>query len=240
MRDRQQLARLELRARTLDAEHRVQLLENPRGMGDNGASLLLLQELNRVQQQITELRMRSTAEPRPTSLTDQLGEYQRIGEVMRSFAPPRAPSTASELELTVSMQKLNLENQRINRELDAKLDAIREQAQGQRARDEAIAKLIESIPTWGAPLLQQWLNDRNGGANTESARPEQAQAPMIQGGGPPISLRETQGTCPRCATAIAINPAGDRCPACGLELIAQAGQLVPIQPPDEQVERFAS
>src|SRR5579871_5982198 len=223
---------LEAKARLLEAETKLELLRNPSGAGRDGQMVAILMQEIRGLREVGRRLAAGQQGPPPKSLVDQLGEFRQMGEVMRSFAPPSPPSSAAELEFKVALQRLEFENQRVLKQLEDEMAERREKWEGQRARDEAIAKAIDNFSPLAALAAEKWLRDQQ----QEEKPPEQLLPPapaqgerptVIQGGQPP----EVRGPCPNCGAELAMTPGGpgDPCPACGVKLLVSEGQIA-LQP----------
>jgi hypothetical protein len=243
-RARWELQKLEIEARTMEARRKLQLLQSAGVDQGSATSLMLIQQLHDLQTQVMQLAQRAAAPPPASgrSIFDELDNFQKLGEVLKTYAPPpRAASTVDELQLNLALRKLDLEDRRISKKIDAELEALRDRAASERARNEAIARLIDGIPNWAGPALQRWMQQQEEKHQAQLGNPGLR---AIAGGqsGAAAQAQELAGECPRCRSLIGINPEGDKCPACGVPLIAQEGQIVVFAPPegDGEVQRFAS
>lgn len=232
-----------LEARELDAKTRLAALKSS-GSGGGGDGALLAYVLS----ELTRLREGSAAAQgaatKPTSMIDTLQEFRQVGEIVKSFAPPN-PVSREDLELQIAISRINAESQRILRTQEEELSIRRRQIEGQAARDDAVAKMIEQF----GPVLQAYLTKRiEEGDRKPAGAGDQAEAPALPaavGSDASASTRATgevgRGNCPRCGyppdnssgpqhmELTATGGPDDKCPGCGAQLGVREGRIVLAQ-----------
>jgi hypothetical protein len=248
--DRLELMSLDVRARRLEQEKRLELLSKG-GSGDGAATMMLLDQLRDLRGQIATIasQARQPAASAP-SLTDQLGQWRQIGEVMQSFAPSRAPSSAVELEFKAMIERINAEDRRLQRQFDAEREERMERVRGEARRNEAMATAIEqTLPLIGQGI-NQWLSTQgagNGGGPTESSgiRPLIAPASPPPTAGPAdpgddeLQPGEVAGECPECGAGIAVPiDAPGACPNCRAALAVAGERIILAQPREGGIRRM--
>jgi hypothetical protein len=239
--DRIALQRARLRADRLEQDRRAALLENP-GQGGSGTMLLLLDgQLQQLRAEITRLAARAPAAPAPPppppapSLAAQLSDFRAVSETVQAFAPSRPASSALELELETARAHLAIEERERMRRLDIDERERMERAAGERARGEAIARLIEGTGPLLAAALQKWLEGTpaaSGAAAPGAAPPALLPVP---GGGTMPAPGTVSGPCPNCGAQLQLSPEPgkvDRCPRCELALAVVNGEIQPRIAPD--------
>jgi predicted RNA-binding Zn-ribbon protein involved in translation (DUF1610 family) len=215
------------RARRIEAERRVQLMEHPDGAGNgNALAAIVLQELQRMREEQRATKISSPPPPAP-SLTDQLQQFRQMADTVQSFAPPRAPSTAVDLEFKVAMERLNLEERRLATQQEADAAERRERMASEFRRNEAVAKAIEEFAPVASAAIQHWFEEK---AQAAAPPPPVVLPAPEQNGAPakPVVLQpeEVVGQCPRCGAQLAISGEGDfPCPGCGQPVVAVEGRL---------------
>jgi hypothetical protein len=235
--ERLALQRMRLRADRLTEERRLQLLENP-GQGGNGMMLLLDQQLRQLREEIGRLGQRQAVPAAGAgSLVDQLSQFRQVTETMQAFAPTRPPSSAVELELEAMRQRLQMEDRERMRRLDIDERERMERAAGERARGEAIARLIESSGPLLAQAVQRWA-DTTPAAGAGAGTVAPGERPMVlpnPAGGTILAPGVIQGACPSCGAQLRLRPEPgqvDRCPRCQQLLAVVNGAIQPKLPPE--------
>jgi rubrerythrin len=213
------------RARRIEAERRVQLMEHPDGGGGNGLAMIVLEELRHLREEQRAASTRSVTPPPPPpapSLTEQLSQTRQVWETMQSFAPAKPPNSVVDLEYTVAKERLSLEQQRLNSELEMEREERRERMASENRRNDAVAKAIEQSAPLLTAAIENWFKEK-----TEPAPP--LPAPNPNGPTPkPVVVHpeETVGQCPRCGSQLAIAGGQDeKCPNCGQVLVAVEGRI---------------
>lgn len=239
--ERAELQRMELQARRLEAQRRLALMQNP---NDQGAMLQLqtLEALKTISSALAVRQQPATPPaPQPT-LVDQLAQYRQVAETMQSFQPPKPPSSASELEFTVAMEKVKLEERRINTQLEMEHREREERLSSERARNDAFARFLEQLGPMLPVIIDRWRpavpgagdqvqepppqsiqpTNNNGADNVVQMPPQRAAA---NGSGARLA-GEVVGECPHCQTRVGITGANsERCPECGYLLAVVEGQI---------------
>lgn len=220
-----ELRRVQLRAQRLEATRRAQLLENPEsnnGMG--GVISLVMQAMDRNREEmrmlINQLNSKpSTAPPPAPSLTDQLASFRQMADTVASFAPPKPPSSSSDLEFVVAKEKLSMEAQDLAARREAEFGEQRMRAESEMRRNDAVARAIEQF----APAAAAWVERL-----VEQQNPKPAELPAPNPAPRPVVLAavEVSGACPNCGERIAISGNQDeRCPRCTAVLVAAEGRI---------------
>ena len=237
--ERLALQRMRLRADRLTEERRLQLLENPGQGGGNGMMLLLDQQLRQLREEIGRLSQRQAVQAAGAgSLVDQLSQFRQVTETMQAFAPSRPPSSAVELELEAMRQRLQMEDRERMRRLDIDERERMERAAGERARGEAIARLIESSGPLLAQAVQRWAGDTPPAAGVGAGAVAPGERPMVlpnPAGGTILAPGVVMGACPSCGAALRLRSEPgqlDRCPRCQQLLAVVNGAIQPKLPPE--------
>jgi hypothetical protein len=248
--ERVSVATMELRARRMESERRLELLGKSQ-TGDSGALMLVIEGLRELRTELASNLRRPAPTgpppaPPPTEL-DILERWQRTNQVMQSLAPSKPPTTAAELELQVAKDKLDLEREERMRRLDADLEERRRQLDNERIRSEAIA---EQIRTWG-PLIAQgfqtWLNKQGEPANGsapaaggDGVGPRPGLTVLTPEHGPGVTVGMVEGPCPSCGAALGIvGTQVEICPKCKSEVVVVEGRIHPKYP-ESRASYFAS
>jgi hypothetical protein len=236
-------AELDLRARRVEAEKRLAMLERAPG-GDNGALLLVLDGLKDLRRDLEALKGRAAAPAAPTGgILEQLGQLRDGWQAVQTISgDQKAPTTEGELAVRTALDRLNMEREERARKLDFELEERRRQLDNDRIRSEAWA---EQINQWGPVLLQgaqTWFAPGGGGngaapAGEHTADPSHAAAAMtaLPNGAavPAEALAMVEGPCPSCGVKLRIRPIPgqtDRCPRCHMALSVVEGKLWPKLP----------
>lgn len=210
------------RARRIEAERRVQLMEHPDGAGNGGAlASVVLQELSRMRERQDQVLNRQVAPPAPPapSLTEQLQSFRQMSDTMQSFAPAKAPNSAMDLEFTVVKERLALEERRLALREEAEAIDRRERLASENRRNDAVAKAIEQF----AGPLAAWLEAQ---ATPAPPPPPPALAPSQPAKPVVVQPDEVIGNCPRCGAQLAIAGEGEfPCPGCGQPVVAVEGRI---------------
>lgn len=245
------LAELELEAREADTRARLQLTRAAQASGDpQSYATLVLQELNRLRDRIeARERMIDGAGGAPRSgartVIDALSEFREMGNVVSSFAPPRAPTSALDLEFDLARQRVQEESQRIMRKDQAEAERERLKIEGESARNHAIAKVIEESGPAFLEAAAKWFQQQtsrgtaapavvplpsSSSSETVAAAATSSNGAAAAPAAASFGAGGVKGYCPRCgAGEMEIIPTGtddDRCPACGLILAVSNGQIV--------------
>jgi hypothetical protein len=248
--ERLELLSLDVQARRLEAQKRLEMLRGSH-QGDGAATMMLLDQLRDLRGQISAIagQARQPA-PAPPSLTDQLGQWRQIGEVMQSFAPARAPSSAVELEFKAMIERINAEDRRLQRQFDLEREERMERVRGEARRNEAMATAIEqTLPLIGQGI-NEWLATR--GQPGEGQAPPGTIRPLIQDRPPgPAEPRqgdpgedelqpgEVAGECPECGAGIAVPiDAPGACPNCRAALAVAGERIILAQPREGGIRRM--
>ena len=232
--ERAELQRTELQVRRLEAQRRLALMQNP---NDQGALMQLqtLEAINGVRQLLsTRAQTPPPATPAPT-LVDQLSQFRQMSETMASFAPSKPPSS---LEEVVAMEKLKLEDRRVNTQLEMEQRERQQRLDSERARNDAFANFLETLGPLLPQLIDRWgrpaaaastseepppasIQERNGDSNNNVVQMPPRPAPAA-----PNRAGEVVGVCPNCETRVGITGAAvERCPECQYELAVVEGRI---------------
>lgn len=212
---------LELQA--LEQQQRLDVLRRAASSsgGNDQALLLLMREIDSLRADVrsgTAAAASSGGLPQARSLIDQLGELQKLGSTIASFAPPSAPSGPMDLDYKIALRKIDLEDQRLLRRDDAELKIRTAEAASVQMRNEALAKFVEQFgPTIGA-IVTKWFEDRQA----------KDQPAASTGATPALPAAEVvQGQCPQCAENLTMSAGGaEKCPACGFMVVVSGGAIV--------------
>jgi Helix-turn-helix domain len=246
------LQEAELEARELEARNRLAVLNKAAAGGGADASFaqLVIEELRELRRRVEDGGPRQGGGAQ--TVVQALTEYSEFGKLVSTFTPPRAPTSALDLEFEVARDRIREESQRILRKQELDADLARTKAESEAARSNAIAKVIEETGPALIAAATKWLEGQGSKAN--EAVPTTPSAPAANGGessssaAPPMlaGAPAVKGYCPRCgAGEMEVVPTGtdaDKCPACGLILAVEAGRIVSADRslPAPEVQRYAS
>jgi hypothetical protein len=227
--------RAQLRLQRAQLERQLLLIERPDQAGGTGALVsMLLQQQSQTRDELTraiaQIAQRVAAPPPPSppppSLTDQLSQYRQMAETVASFAPPKAPNAATDLEFTVTKERLNMEQRRIDAELEAAAEERRERMASEIRRNDAVAEAIKQFAPTLSVAIEQWFQQRAQPAAAAPALPPAAP----DGTSPPqlevVQSNEVVGNCPHCGVQLAIAGGSDEtCPNCHWTVLAVEGRV---------------
>jgi hypothetical protein len=220
---RLELAQQRLALDRLELEQRMNLIQSAQaGKGDNGPMLaLLLGEIGRLREHVAG----GGAATGRGGLIDTLQEFRDVGEIVKAMAPPPAVSGRDGVEMTIALERIRQENERIFREREAELGMKRLEIEGQAARDHALAKLIEGLGPVAAQAAQTWVERQN-----SASRPAPAMAALPAAAADPAS--SGRGHCPRCSyppgdqeMELVASGGEDKCPGCSALLAVVDGKI---------------
>lgn len=244
-RKRLEMGRLELAGRRMELDRaeldqRMAMLQQGAAGGKGGDSsamvAMLLGELNRLRDQIA--RPQSAGHE---GLIDTLSQFREVGEIVKAMAPPPSMSGREGLEFNIALERIRSENERIMREREAEISIRRRQVEGQAARDDALAKMIEQFGPVVAAAAQRYVEQHMSGAAGQPSPPPASATPGLPAAGSkPSGSAEAgdassagRGHCPRCNYPpgdqdMELIPTGaeDRCPGCGAGLAVAEGRIV--------------
>lgn len=244
--------RLRLQAQRLEAEememeNRLEVLRRASGGGGTDATFaqLVIEELRDNRRRLDALQQ-APAQSGAGGLLHTLNEYSELGKVIGGFAPPRAPSSALDLEYEIARQRMQDESNRILKKAELEAQIAQTKAAGEAARNHAIAKVVEEMgPAFVAAAIKYF--ERPVAASTGGApAPAGASSTPAPAAMPVLGAVAVKGYCPRCgAGEMELIPTGtdeDKCPACGLSLVVENGEIVSGERslPAPEVQRFAS
>lgn len=244
------LQEAELEARELETRNRLEVLKRAGGGGPGGdptfASLVI--------EELRDLRHRIDARPQTSqsqSVVQALTEFSELGRVVRDFTPARAPTSALDLEFEIANQRVKEESQRILRKAELEAAIAKTKAEGEAARNHAMAKVIEDVGPALITAAAKWFEAQSKTSEPAGTAPAAGgtAAPTLGGGTASSDApgsAAVKGYCPRCgAGEMEIVPTGtdaDHCPACGLILAVENGTIVSGERslPALEVARYAS
>src|SRR6266702_382391 len=121
---------LDLKARRVEAERRLALLEKAPG-GDAGAVYMVLRELGELRHDLERVQAKAAAVPATPgtpapSFFDQLAQLRQSYEAVRVIGgDDKTPTTELELNAKVTLDRLNMEREDRQRELDFRYEERR-------------------------------------------------------------------------------------------------------------------
>lgn len=232
--DRIEADRRALSERAGEQERRRQAIAEAQNGGMGALAAMIADQVGGLRDELRQLASAAARESRPAppppgvnepqQLAGALAQWKELGNLVQSFAPPRPPTSRGELDFTVALQKLNIEQQRIDRQFEADLEDRKAHRQAEMVRAESIARAIEGAAPILVAAAQKWLEERP----QTGATPALA---LVDGSGGV----EVRGLCPNCSKPIALTPDGkdDVCPNCGAGLAIAGDRIVsrPTTPP---------
>jgi hypothetical protein len=220
------LARQRLDLDRMELEQRMTMIEAAKAgkSGDNASMfVLLLGEINRLRES-----MARPAGAGAGGLIDELSRLREVGEIVKAMAPAPTMSGREGVEMTVALERIRAENERIFREREAELQTRRLEIEGQAARDHALARMIEGLAPVAAAAAQKYVETRIG--------PKPATGPLLTEAAPAPAgqaVASGRGHCPRCNyppgdQEMELVPSGgdDVCPGCSALLAVEGGRIV--------------
>jgi hypothetical protein len=195
----------------LELDRRRALMEKPGGDG-GGMALVVMEAIRGMESRLDRLATQRAVEPSPDplkALAEGLGTLARVQQQVTMLQPP-APmraTTAGDLELTVAMRKVEIEEK-----------ALIEKAASEARRNDMLTDAIKQFLPVGVGAFQNWLS--------EQQKPKPAFQPqIIQGGQPGPPPQPVRMDCANCGAKFSVVPeAGEAqvCTQCG-------GPLHPIE-----------
>jgi hypothetical protein len=234
--ERLELAKIDIQARRLEAQRRLELLQSGgAGNNGNGALLLFLEELRQMRAEmnraLAQNRQPVTTGPPAPSFSQQLGEYTKVLESLKQFSPPQ-PAPADP-ELRVALGRLDIEERDRIRRFELEAEERRAKAEGERIRNESIAKAIEASAPLIAGAVQTWFGNRESAPTTPENGAKVVPMPLLGPDGVPVDM--VRGLCPRCRSPLGLRPEPgktENCPTCALPIVVVGGKIVPKVGPD--------
>lgn len=245
--ERLSLQELDLRARRIEAEKRLEMATAAGKGGGNDGTYLLLRELAELRRDLTAAltqKPNGPPPPAPLGLSEQLSQLKQGWEIVSSIGgEQKPPSDEMALNIRVALDKLNMEREKESREWELQREERLAAMENDRIRAEAIA---EQIKAWG-PILQQgavqWFSERQAApgepaqriAATAPAQRARALAVLPDAPVPAESLGQAEGPCPSCGVGLRLKPTPgmvDQCPKCLMPLAIVGGKIWPKLPDD--------
>jgi|SRR5579864_1031185 len=209
----------------LEQTNRLALLKGARSGGGQDAqlSLYLMEQINQLRQELRQ----HPAGPEARGLIDQITDLQKLGNAIAAFAPPASPSGPADVEYRVALRRLDLEDQRLMREHENRLELERRRVGSENMRNEALAKFVEQFGPMLAQVAQKWVEDRSAPPPSHPMAAAALPASSEAAAAGPESAELIKGECPNCRTPLEISAgAAEKCPACGHALREQGGAIV--------------
>jgi hypothetical protein len=219
------LAESRLALDAIEQQQRVAVMQGRPGGGDSAMVTMLFGEMARLRDRIDS----GIANREPAStITDELTKMVQLQKMVAALVPPpaAAPNSAVDLEWRLMNRRLDLEDQRLQRERDKELGLRQREVDSANMRNDAIAKFVESFGPMLSQVAQKYLEDRiparAGAAAGQPALPAgDASRPAA------AAADEVRGECPVCHTPIGkttVEP--EKCPGCGTLITIAGGQIV--------------